>query len=159
MEGCGNYGVPVLDTTGGCAITATGVAAVAICIGMVGVARHVCGHSEGPTQWKKISFSTVPTLLLIVFCVTPSTSTKIFAAWTCESFQLDSREDPPTKVLFLTDDQLERVDDKLCIEVCPSSNEATLNLDHLSEHPLLRRTTTQFQAASSCQNSKKLVLS
>ena len=35
---------------------------------------------------------------------TPTTSTSIFAAWTCETFTLDSTAHPPTTVRFLSDD-------------------------------------------------------
>ena len=40
--------------------------------------------------WRVSLLNTLPTLLLIAFCLTPSTSASIFATWSCESFQLDA---------------------------------------------------------------------
>ena len=47
------------------------------------------GMLRGNT-WRHSLVSTLPTLLLIAFCLTPSTSANIFATWSCESFELDS---------------------------------------------------------------------
>jgi hypothetical protein len=53
---------------------------------------------------QKTLLDTLPALLFILLCITPTTSTSIFAAWTCETFALDSTAQPPTTVRFLGDD-------------------------------------------------------
>jgi len=45
--------------------------------------------------------SSLPIVLLIAFFMTPSTSFSIFAAWTCESFHLDSTATPPKVMRYL----------------------------------------------------------
>ena len=46
----------------------------------------------------------LPMLLFVIFCVTPTTSTNILAAWSCETFQVDGRVDPPSHVQYLRRD-------------------------------------------------------
>ena len=69
---------------------------------VAGVALHMIKGKKAQLQWSVLN--TLPALLFIVFCLTPTTSTSIFAAWTCESFHSDSTVDPPTVVKYLRKD-------------------------------------------------------
>eukprot|EP00966_Prymnesium_polylepis_P064200 1488393-Prymnesium_polylepis.2 len=46
----------------------------------------------------------LPYMLAFTFCLTPTTSTDIFRAWDCETFQIDSRTIPPQTVKLLRAD-------------------------------------------------------
>eukprot|EP00966_Prymnesium_polylepis_P291011 6720843-Prymnesium_polylepis.1 len=57
--------------------------------------------SQTTIMWLKLRLlkdrrSTLPMVLFVIFCVTPSTSTSILAAWSCETFQVDGRVSPPS---------------------------------------------------------------
>ena len=61
-------------------------------------------HEKGSLPWRKIFLGALPLLLFIAFCLTPSTSESIFAAWSCETFLLDSTARPPTTIKYLIGD-------------------------------------------------------
>ncbi|KAL1507993.1 hypothetical protein AB1Y20_007595 [Prymnesium parvum] len=48
--------------------------------------------------------SVLPVLCFVAVVLTPSTATNIFAAWSCETFQLESIATPPTSVKLLRGD-------------------------------------------------------
>ena len=73
-------------------------------------ARGESWQQESRLLCRESILNTLPALLFIAFCLTPITSTSIFAAWTCETFQLDSTREPPTTVRFLQGDLVLKCD-------------------------------------------------
>ena len=71
---------------------------------MSGIALHLYHNKTGRLPWRNSLLDSLPLLLFFAFCLTPSTSTSIFAAWSCEEFQLDSTAAPPTTVQYLLGD-------------------------------------------------------
>ncbi|KAL1515069.1 hypothetical protein AB1Y20_004134 [Prymnesium parvum] len=54
--------------------------------------------------WRSSLLGTVPPLLFCAFCLTPITSTAIFATWTCETYDVNSISSPQVQRRFLRDD-------------------------------------------------------
>ncbi|KAL1529245.1 hypothetical protein AB1Y20_000200 [Prymnesium parvum] len=59
---------------------------------------------HGHIPWLKALLDSLPLLLFIALVFTPTTSTSIFAAWSCESFEVDSLSQPPVTVQYLRGD-------------------------------------------------------
>ena len=79
--------------------------ALIVLISLVGsLVSHRYSGEEGPLPWKKSVIKTLPTLFFIAFVLIPGTSTSIFSAWTCVTFELDSVAEPATTVRFLLGD-------------------------------------------------------
>ncbi|KAL1499130.1 hypothetical protein AB1Y20_013641 [Prymnesium parvum] len=71
---------------------------------LVGVAPHAGRLAPAALPWRDSLLATLPLLLVFAFCLTPSTSTGIFDAWTCETYELDSTASPPSTIRFLRAD-------------------------------------------------------
>jgi hypothetical protein len=54
---------------------------------MMGVIPHCIARRKERLPWRNALLGTLPSLLFVAFCLTPSTSTSIFAAWTCKKFE------------------------------------------------------------------------
>eukprot|EP00966_Prymnesium_polylepis_P002931 66948-Prymnesium_polylepis.1 len=84
-----------------------GVGAAMRLLGMQQQAPSPQSTRESSTRWwssKRLWARALPTLLFVLFCVTPSTSTNIFAAWSCDTFEANSLVEPATHVKFLRRD-------------------------------------------------------
>ena len=71
---------------------------------IAGIVVHSYRQEKGSLPWNKFLHGALPSLLFITFCLTPSTSANIFAAWSCERFQLDGYSNPPTSIRYLIGD-------------------------------------------------------
>ena len=77
---------------------------IAVVAQAIRIARHVLEQKQGPLPFRASLIEVLPVLLFIAFCFASSTSTAIFAAWSCATFESDSLTSPPSTQDFLRGD-------------------------------------------------------
>jgi len=97
----GGYHGKLLLNSLGCMMIVLSIASVGT---LVGVASHTILRKQSGRPWRDSFLNSLPFLLFVIIYLTPSTSNSIFAAWTCEAFQVNSLTSPPLFVRYLRSD-------------------------------------------------------